>query len=126
MDICEIKNDETALNDHFIRVKGQIEGYHEVVIFSDKCPSSEHFLQLDLDTTERDRLLASSSTTGNVEKNEIKGEAFVYGQLVKYGGKLSEYPPRRINTKAPSNGVEITVVNKLRLVRIERFIPRAN
>jgi hypothetical protein len=121
-DICEISKDSSLSEGQFIRVKGEVTGYHELVLYSKNCPETNNFIELNFEPDERARLF-DLSRKFNTEKTDVVGVVTVYGRFSPNGGQLFNYPPRTIDLKGPPKQDEGVKVNKMSQVKLEDFSP---
>lgn len=70
VDICEVKTGSNETNQQsLVRIKGEITGFYEILLFSKHCPGLDHIVRLDLKWDDRERLLKQMNTGANVAPN---------------------------------------------------------
>lgn len=122
LDICDIRGNTSLSQGQFIRVKGRVTGYHELILYSDDCPGTDNLIELDFEPQERRRLIEMSRRS-NSDETDVSGEVRVYGQFSPGNGRLFGYPPEIIDlnkSPEPNEGVR---VNKMLAVKLEAFSP---
>lgn len=116
--VCELANLTPEKRNGEVRISGRITGYHEFMLYDDRCASSEYVVEFSINSENR-KILMDKARHRN--STDVNGTVTVLGFFEKGTGILIDYPSRQVSSipqKAEPMRVDKVIVN-----RIEEFVP---
>lgn len=114
--IHDLLRNENEYDGKLVRVKAQITGFHEIILFEGSRDKPTEFIQAVFPESARQELL-EQARLAHPESADVKGTVVIKGRFVTNGGRLSTEPPRSIGNTT------VSVVNRIDVTQFEGLQP---
>lgn len=99
IDVCELKRNASLYYDKTVKVKGEIKGFHQLILYSKNCDNENNLILLDSSYTDFSKYFKDVDLNTN-KSSDVTGQVYLSGKLKKNAGTIFEYGELLYDTKS--------------------------